>query len=151
MVNVYTSLQEQTIFDVALQHYGNIEGVRWLLQDNPTLLGEDGLFGFGVDYRIRQNVYLNKAVVVGYAGYVPVTEGGIDVCGAFLYDENGEFLFDNNGETLLDDSNCANDTATIPALIDETGAYLFDENNETLIENPLTTNQGQLGNFNFQI
>ncbi len=93
------SLLEQTIWDVALQHYGSVEGVEYLLEDNPNCINADGVIPNGQSYRIRRNVYTDKKVVLGYEGYIPVTDGGIDTA-VVLIDENGDYLFDESGDVV---------------------------------------------------
>ncbi|MGB1294854.1 MAG: hypothetical protein ACPG6V_05190 [Flavobacteriales bacterium] len=48
----------QTLFDIAIQFYGNIEGVSWLLEDNPEInIGDEF-----TEIRIRDE-YINKDIV----------------------------------------------------------------------------------------
>jgi hypothetical protein len=94
---LYKSLQEQTIFDVALQMYGSIEGIAWLMEDNPSLIDAEGNIPFGFSYKIREKETLDQRIVNGFNGYIPVTEGL----------ENGEqfVLVDDNGNAVIDDGN----------------------------------------------
>ena len=39
LMNEVAVKRDQSLFDVALQEYGDIEGVFWLVQDNPALMG----------------------------------------------------------------------------------------------------------------
>jgi hypothetical protein len=55
----------QTAFDIALQQYGSVEGIRWLLEDNPI---NGGLIVVpqtvtGETIAIREGQYKNKKVV----------------------------------------------------------------------------------------
>lgn len=63
---------EQTIFDIAIQFYGDIEGVIWLLEDNPSLtietmvkeiiIREDFIRKDIVDYLISKGIYISTAI-----------------------------------------------------------------------------------------
>ncbi len=100
MKNTYQANSQQSIFDVALQHYGDIEGVAWLLKDNPTILNEDGLFDLSAPLRIGK-AKIDVYVLDSYAGYIPVTEGLDDGYESVLIDEHGDYLIDDNGETPI--------------------------------------------------
>ena len=36
-MNTHTVLEGQSLFDIALQTYGHVEGIHWLLEDNPGI------------------------------------------------------------------------------------------------------------------
>ncbi len=99
MKKVYQSLAEQTVFDVALMHYGDVEGVAWLLQDNPDSINEEGIIPNGLPYAVGSEVKSSR-VVVGYNGYVPVTDGTLTES-FVLIDNNGDYLIDDLGETPI--------------------------------------------------
>lgn len=63
----------QTIFDIALQYYGDIEGLKYLLEDN------DGL-DLSVPLLPKQkiqirNSIINKPVVNEFLKFIPVSNG----------------------------------------------------------------------------
>lgn len=63
-----TGLPGQTAFDVALQEYGDIAGLRWLMNDNQQngylLVISPNVTGFTLN--IRKNTFINKKVVDYY-------------------------------------------------------------------------------------
>lgn len=51
------AIQGQSIFDVALNFYGSLDGLEWLIGDNPNNLDTDGIFsGAGASFRVRPDV-----------------------------------------------------------------------------------------------
>lgn len=43
--------KNQTVYDIAVQEYGNVEAVFQIINDNPTLTNETGvILGAGVDF-----------------------------------------------------------------------------------------------------
>lgn len=46
-----TARQGQTIYDLAIKHYGDIEGIDWILEDNPGLDIENEIDGMQVILR----------------------------------------------------------------------------------------------------
>lgn len=60
----------QTIFDLAIQYYGAVEGVEFLIQDNPIYL--DGYLITGQKLNIRNEVK-NKVIAKEFENYVPTT------------------------------------------------------------------------------
>jgi hypothetical protein len=83
-MRAYQSGSQQTIFDVALVCYGSLEGLAWLLADNPEVLQSDGtLAQFGATYRTRKEVV--DARVVSRLLRLPVATGATsDSSGAWL-------------------------------------------------------------------
>lgn len=58
----------QTVFDIALQQYGSLEGLRWLLEDNE-INGQQIVVPetvTGQTITIREGQYKNKKVVDYY-------------------------------------------------------------------------------------
>lgn len=102
-LTLYKSLLEQTIWDVALQHYGDVEGVAFLLADNIGCIDANGIIANGQIYKIRTGTAVDERVILAYEGYVPVTDGGADAL-AVLIDENGDYLIDDGGDTLVSPS-----------------------------------------------
>lgn len=77
-MTAYHSNNQQTIFDVAIMHYGDVSGLEWLLNDNPALLDADGGFEqFGRDHLIR-NDSKNAAVKAQMLKLIPASEGDTD-------------------------------------------------------------------------
>lgn len=72
-MKIITVQPRQTIFDIALQYYGDIEGVDFLLLDNPNLSLNSSL-EFGQFLKIRNEVK-NKTVVKEFINYTPVSNG----------------------------------------------------------------------------
>lgn len=57
MKRIYSSNHGQTIFDVALQMYGSLAGIAWLLEDNPDLILASGeIKQFGIEHKVRDEV-----------------------------------------------------------------------------------------------
>lgn len=52
--------QGQTIFDLSIQHYGDVEGISWIIEDNSDLDIESDINGLSV--KIRNDV-LNQVIV----------------------------------------------------------------------------------------
>lgn len=100
MITLYKALAEQTIFDVALQHFGDIEGLAFILEDNPTIINADGLFDLSKPISIRDEI-INLRVIESFKGYVPVTGGLVKVDYSVLIDENLDFLEDNDTNVLF--------------------------------------------------
>lgn len=75
----YRSSQMQSMFDVALQHYGDLqEGLRFLLTDNQTIIDNNGKLLHGAaSLRIRDET-VNDRVLDYLTGrsIIPVTEPG---------------------------------------------------------------------------
>jgi hypothetical protein len=63
----------QTVLDIALQQYGNVEGIDWILQDNPTLQLHSVAEGDII--QIRKETYKDKSIVQYYnkRAYTPTT------------------------------------------------------------------------------
>jgi hypothetical protein len=53
-MNNYTIKPNQSLFDVAIEVYGDVQGVSWLLQDNPTIPGPTGPIEAGQIIQIRE-------------------------------------------------------------------------------------------------
>lgn len=62
MLDKITVKDKQTIFDVALQYYGAVEGIGLLLEDNPTL-ELDVPLQFGQRLLIRKQSVLDNNIV----------------------------------------------------------------------------------------
>mgnify|MGYP000713537893 CR=1 FL=1 len=57
-MEIIKSHNNQTLFDIAIQYYGHIEGVSWLLEDNPEInIGDEF-----TEIRIRDE-FINKDIV----------------------------------------------------------------------------------------
>lgn len=54
-MNKVTVKNDQTIYDIAVQEYGSIEGIFWLMEDNPELNLQDDLV-VGGQLLIRDSV-----------------------------------------------------------------------------------------------
>lgn len=66
-------LADQNIWDIALQHYGDVNGIAWLLADNPALVAANGQVESGrVTYRLRPQE-INRLVWTRMIDYFPVS------------------------------------------------------------------------------
>lgn len=72
-MKIITVQPRQTIFDVALQYYGDVEGIGFLLLDNPTISLDDPL-AYGQKLNIRNEVK-NQTIVNEFLNYTPVSNG----------------------------------------------------------------------------
>lgn len=63
-----TAVPGQTAFDIALQYYGSVEGIRYLLEDNEVdgqfVVVQETLSGERVE--IREDIIINKKVTSYY-------------------------------------------------------------------------------------
>lgn len=60
------TVQNQTLFDVAVKHYGTCDAVAELLADNPGLRNDPAaLAAVGVDYVADGGFYLDAALLPG--------------------------------------------------------------------------------------
>lgn len=56
----------QTIFDLAAEHYGNCEAIAELLVNNPTICNDQAaLTGLGIDYLADSSFYIDAPVKPG--------------------------------------------------------------------------------------
>lgn len=86
-VRPYQSSSEQSLFDVALQHYGSIQdGIAWLISDNPSVIDENGKLLHGNATLQIRNETANLATVdfLQSRSIIPVTSAGL-----FQNNENG--------------------------------------------------------------
>lgn len=59
--------ENQTLFDLAVQHYGAAEAVVEILQNNPAIRNDkNALVALGVDYLTDTNFYVDAAVEAGF-------------------------------------------------------------------------------------
>jgi hypothetical protein len=79
---------KQTIYDIAIQEYGHVDGVQLLLEDNEVLQGYDTILFAGQLLKIAQEP-INKEVVEQFAkeSYKPVSE--VDDLEDFELDSSG--------------------------------------------------------------
>lgn len=69
------SKPNQSIWDVAIQYYGAVDGVFDILADNPSLTGVNHLLIAGTPLKIKKDFYYNKSVVDYFNnnGLIPAT------------------------------------------------------------------------------
>jgi predicted ABC-type sugar transport system permease subunit len=67
----FVANKQQSIFDAALQVYGDIEGVAFLLADNPDLLQPDGTLKAVNNEYIVRTIPINIAVATKLATIKP--------------------------------------------------------------------------------
>lgn len=66
----YVVLPQQSLFDVAVEVYGNVEAVNWLVEDNPQLPGPTGPVVAGQVLALR-NGAMNARLAAILADYAP--------------------------------------------------------------------------------
>ncbi|RMF45489.1 MAG: hypothetical protein D6751_07325 [Deltaproteobacteria bacterium] len=71
----YTARPGQTIFDICIQHYGSLDGLQMLLEDNPDAIQDNGSIDHQRTWLIRKDEVLDKRVVESLQQRPPVTEG----------------------------------------------------------------------------
>lgn len=66
---------KQTIYDIAIQEYGHVDGTQLLLEDNPELQGYDTILFAGQLLKVIQEP-INKEIVEQFSKekYKPVSE-----------------------------------------------------------------------------
>lgn len=95
----------QTIFDVAVQNYGTVEGVAILLEDNPGLTLNSDL-EVGSTLRVngeraldqgRVNYFRERGIIISnFEEQERVADGQ-----GFWITENGDFVIDEKGNKIL--------------------------------------------------
>lgn len=66
MIQRITVDDNQTIYDIAVQHYGNVEAVGALLSSNPTLTNDPAaLAAQNIDYMADDALYLDIPIFSG--------------------------------------------------------------------------------------
>lgn len=66
MIQRITADDNQTIYDIAVQHYGNVEAVGALLSSNPTLTNDPAaLAAQNIDYMADDALYLDIPILSG--------------------------------------------------------------------------------------
>jgi hypothetical protein len=61
----------QTIFDIALQWFGDISGIAFIIEDNPSINLENELeAGTGINIR---DAVINKTIVKEFEKFVPTS------------------------------------------------------------------------------
>ncbi|MGA0556524.1 LysM peptidoglycan-binding domain-containing protein [Larkinella sp. VNQ87] len=74
-MNEYRVISGQSLLDIAIEAYGDVEGLHWLLEDNPTLSGPSDRLRAGQVLLIRTEV-VNvrfKAYLNDFAPFATVT------------------------------------------------------------------------------
>lgn len=101
MKSIYKSNTGQTIFDVALQAYGSLEGLQWLFEDNPDLIQNDGTIKqFGVEHLVRNDT-INERMKGLMEAQVPTTGQNIDEgLKVVISDDFGNILVDDFGNAI---------------------------------------------------
>lgn len=93
----YTSNSQQTVFDVALMHYGSVSGLAYLLADNPDLVQSDGTIRqFTVAHKIQRYVAVDERIKARMLVLIPCTEGsGLDD-GTWITEDGQNWITDDN-------------------------------------------------------
>lgn len=78
-MNSYAVKPNQSLFDVAIEVYGDVQGVVWLIQDNRSLFGATDPLSVGQKLQLRDATVNGR--VVGYlADFAPFqTIDAVDV------------------------------------------------------------------------
>lgn len=66
----YIIKPDQSLFDIAVEVYGDVSGVVWLLQDNPNIPGATGPIYAGEPLAIRAEM-MNSRMADNLADYGP--------------------------------------------------------------------------------
>lgn len=100
-MTTYTSGTGQTVFDVVLQQYGDLDGgIAALLADNPGLILSDGSFNqFHVAHLVTPNRVVNKRVANILNTAKPASRLDVAVT---IIDGDGDGLTDGDGDMLTD-------------------------------------------------
>lgn len=69
---IITGKARQTVCDIAIQYYGSISGVEWLIADNEDILQPEDLEG--VQIVIRDDEVKDQRIVNYFANKIIVTE-----------------------------------------------------------------------------
>lgn len=94
---IYQSTSEQTVWDVALQHYGDASGIAVLLGDNDDLINSNGLVQEGArSYRIDNNTILNAPIRARMQQEIPST--GTSSAQPWITDDEQDWT-DNSGDS----------------------------------------------------
>lgn len=90
------------MFDMALQHYGTLDGgLALLLADNPTALSVEGFARVGGEWRVRNTPILPK-IATAMQAIVPVS-GEPPLSGVVVVDATNATLTDDAGNLLSND------------------------------------------------
>lgn len=93
----YISNSQQTVFDVALMHYGSVAGLAYLLADNPDLVQTDGtILQFTVAHKIQRYVAVDERIKTRMLALVPCTEGGKPDEGTWITEDGQDWTTDDN-------------------------------------------------------
>lgn len=66
MIQRITADDNQTIYDIAVQHYGNVEAVGELLRRNPSIVNDPAaLAAQNIDYMADDALYLDIPILSG--------------------------------------------------------------------------------------
>ncbi len=99
----YTSNGQQTVFDVALMHYGSLDGLARLLTDNQGLIKDDGsVQQFRVAHLIAPKFSTNEFIKVRMLQLVPCSEGPGLLNGSLIDDDDRDELLDDSGHSIFD-------------------------------------------------
>jgi len=96
-MTIYHSTSQQTVWDVALQHFGDASGIAILLRDNDDLVSTNGLVQEGArSYRIDDDTILNAPIQSRMQQEIPST--GISSAQPWITDDEQDWT-DNSGDS----------------------------------------------------
>lgn len=64
----------QSVFDIALEYYGNVKGIRYLVEDNEGLDLSIPLVN-NQKLKIREDSIINQPIVNEFSKFTPVSNG----------------------------------------------------------------------------
>lgn len=89
-------ITRQSVWDVAIQYYGDARGIAWLLADNPGLVLDAGLVAGGrISYSLRKTI-INRAIWDKLIDEFPIT--GKRPGGPWVTEDNEEWITDDGTE-----------------------------------------------------
>ena len=82
--------KDQSLADIALQEYGHVQGVFFLVEDNPALIGITDTLHWGDELLIRE-AQINAPMQTFLADYTIATAKGARGCGVGYWDIGRDF------------------------------------------------------------
>lgn len=64
----------QSVFDIALEYYGHVKGIRYLIEDNEGLDLSVALVN-NQKLKIREGSIINQPIVTEFSKFTPVSNG----------------------------------------------------------------------------
>lgn len=96
---LYLSGVNQSIFDVALTEYGGLQGLAFLLTDNPGLIQSGQVQQFRRMHQVRKNEFVNLKIKAAMLRLKPASEGKVSE-GGWITDDGQSWITDD-GQTWI--------------------------------------------------